>query len=46
MPSKWISSDGKTVWVVFSGVNNGAANEFDSFNLAKLTLRLDRSGVH
>jgi hypothetical protein len=46
MPSKWLSSDGKTLWVIFSGVNNGAANEFDSFNLVKLTLHLDGSRVH
>ena len=38
LPTKWISSDGRTVWVVFSGVNNGADNEFDSFNLVRGTL--------
>jgi hypothetical protein len=32
-PAKWISSDGKTLWAVFSGINT-----FDSFNLAKAVL--------
>jgi hypothetical protein len=39
LPSKWISSDGRTLWVVFSGVNNGGNNEFDSFNLVKVILQ-------
>jgi hypothetical protein len=38
IPTKWMSSDGRTFWVVFSGVNNGADNEFDSFNLVRGTL--------
>lgn len=38
VPTKWMSSDGRTLWVVFSGVNNGAENEFDSFNLVRGTL--------
>lgn len=38
LPTKWISSDGRTLWAVFSGVNNGAENEFDSFNLVRGTL--------
>jgi hypothetical protein len=37
LPTKWISSDGRTVWAVFSGVNNGADNEFDSLNLVRGT---------
>jgi len=32
-PGKWISSDGKTLWAVFSGINT-----FDSFNVAKAVL--------
>ena len=38
LPTKWIGSDGRTLWAVFSGVNNGADNEFDSFNLVRGTL--------
>jgi hypothetical protein len=38
VPTKWISSDGRALWVVFSGVNNGADNDFDSFNLVRGTL--------
>ena len=38
LPTKWLSSDGRTLWAVFSGVNNGADNEFDSFNLVRGTL--------
>jgi len=38
IPTKWISPDGRTLWLVFSGVNNGADNEFDSFNLVRGTL--------
>ncbi len=38
LPTKWISSDGRTLWAVFSGVNNGADNEFDSFNMVRGTL--------
>lgn len=38
IPTKWISSDGRTLWVIFSGVNNGANNEFDSFNVVRGTL--------
>jgi hypothetical protein len=30
IPSKWISSDGKTLWAVFSGLKT-----FDSFNLVR-----------
>jgi hypothetical protein len=39
-PSKWISSDGKTLWAVFSGADNGpnGPNDFDSFNVAKVVL--------
>ena len=33
MPVKWISSDGKTLWCIFSGLN-----EFDAFNVVKGTL--------
>jgi hypothetical protein len=32
-PTKWISSDGKTMWCIFSG-----RGEFDSFNLIRATL--------
>jgi hypothetical protein len=39
IPTKWISSDGRTLWVIFSGVNNGADNEFDSFNVVRATLQ-------
>jgi hypothetical protein len=35
LPTKWISSDGRSLWAVFSGVNNGADNEFDSFNMVR-----------
>ncbi|HTT02130.1 MAG TPA: hypothetical protein VMG11_08575 [Steroidobacteraceae bacterium] len=38
-PTKWISPDGKTLWAVFSGINNGADNEFDSFNVARVQLQ-------
>jgi hypothetical protein len=38
-PAKWISADGKTLWAVFSGENNGGDNEFDSFNLVRVTLQ-------
>jgi hypothetical protein len=38
VPTKWISPDGRTLWAVFSGVNNGADNEFDSLNLVRGTL--------
>ena len=38
-PAKWISSDGRTLWVVFSGINNGADNEFDSFNVLRVVLQ-------
>jgi hypothetical protein len=38
VPTKWMSSDGRALWVVFSGVNNGADNEFDSFNLVRGSL--------
>jgi hypothetical protein len=34
-PSKWISSDGKTLWMIFSGTG-----VYDSFNLVKATLTL------
>jgi len=32
-PTKWISSDGKTLWMVFSGTN-----DYDSYNMVKATL--------
>jgi hypothetical protein len=35
IPSKWIGSDGKTLWAVFSGLKS-----FDSFNLVRGTLEL------
>jgi len=35
IPSKWIGSDGKTLWAVFSGLKS-----FDSFNLVRGTLDL------
>jgi hypothetical protein len=38
-PAKWISSDGRTLWAVFSGINNGATNEFDSLNVVRVILR-------
>jgi len=34
-PSKWISSDGLSLWAVFSGLG-----EFDSFNVAKAVLKV------
>lgn len=34
-PAKWISSDGTTMWLVFSGLE-----DLDSFNLVKATLTL------
>jgi hypothetical protein len=37
-PSKWISSDGQSLWAVFSGL--GA---FDSFNVAKAVLRVNNT---
>ena len=37
-PSKWISSDGQSLWAVFSGL--GA---FDSFNVAKAVLRVNNA---
>jgi len=37
-PSKWISSDGRSLWAVFSGL--GA---FDSFNVAQAVLRINDS---
>jgi hypothetical protein len=37
-PAKWIGADGRTLWAVFSGENNGGDNEFDSFNLVRVTL--------
>ena len=39
-PAKWISPDGRTLWAVFSGLNNGGPNEFDSFNVARAVLRI------
>jgi hypothetical protein len=36
-PKKWMSSDGKTMYMVFSGTKI-----YDSFNLVKATLTLDR----
>jgi hypothetical protein len=38
IPTKWISVDGRAFWTVFSGVNNGGANEFDSLNLVRASL--------
>jgi len=35
LPTKWISADGKTMWMVFS-----STGELDSFNLIKATLTL------
>jgi len=35
-PSKWISSDGLSLWAVFSGLG-----EFDSFNVAKAVLKVN-----
>lgn len=37
-PSKWITDDGKTMWMVFSGTG-----EYDSFNVIKCTLTLKTS---
>jgi hypothetical protein len=37
-PAKWISSDGRTLWAVFSGASNGGSNNFDSFNVARVVL--------
>jgi hypothetical protein len=39
-PSKWISSDGKTLWGVFSGQDLGrnGPKDFDSFNVAQAVL--------
>src|SRR5262249_22078127 len=34
-PQKWMSADGNTMWMVFSGTR-----DFDSFNAVKATLRL------
>jgi hypothetical protein len=34
-PSKWISPDGKTLWMIFSGTG-----VYDSFNIVKATLKL------
>ncbi len=41
-PAKWISPDGRTLWAVFSGVKTSEANDFDSFNVAKLVIRTRR----
>ena len=38
LPTKWISADGRTLWVAFSGENWGTDNEFDSLNLVRGTL--------
>jgi hypothetical protein len=35
-PSKWISADGRSLWAVFSNLN-----EFDSFNVVQATLTLN-----
>ncbi|HUI61535.1 MAG TPA: DUF4185 domain-containing protein [Steroidobacteraceae bacterium] len=35
LPAKWIGADGRTLWALFS-----ALGEFDSFNLARVTLTL------
>lgn len=37
-PAKWISRDGKTMWMIYSSVG-----ELDSFNLIKATLNLSKS---
>lgn len=40
-PTKWISSDGRTMWAVFSGGRIGKHDDtLDSFNLVKLKLIL------
>lgn len=36
-PGKWISKDGKTMYMIFSG-----RKEWDSFNMIKVTLTLDK----
>jgi hypothetical protein len=41
-PTKWISANGRTLWAVFSGLKTSEVNFFDSFNVAKLTLRTRR----
>jgi hypothetical protein len=38
LPTKWLSSDGRTFWVVFSGEKNGLVNDFDSLNMLRGTL--------
>jgi hypothetical protein len=38
IPTKWISADGKTIWMIFS-----SSGELDSFNLLKATLTLNVS---
>ena len=40
---KWTSSDGLTMWMVFS-VNGGAPQYDDRFNLVKATLRIQHAG--
>ncbi len=40
-PSKWISSDGKTMWMVFTGNDKAGGEEWDSFNTIKATLTVD-----
>ena len=36
-PTKWISKDGKTMWMIFSSIG-----KLDSFNLIKATLKLKK----
>jgi len=39
LPTKWISAEGRMLWIIFSGVNNGADNEYDSLNLVRVALQ-------
>jgi hypothetical protein len=39
IPTRWLSSDGRTFWIALSGENNGVVNEFDSLNMLRGTLR-------
>jgi hypothetical protein len=45
-PSKWISSDGKTLWAAFSGTNHGSGptEDFDSLNVIQALLSTSGSG--
>jgi len=40
IPSKWISPDGKTMWLVFAG---RPSDPFYSFNLIEIKLDVERS---